>query len=343
MKRAVVGIGVGLLVFGLFILVLGPTSIVRQLAVTDPLVFSLGLLATGFALLCWSEALRRLFAVSEVAISSWRSLLAYNSSMFGKQVLPMGHASGPALVAYTYDRETAFGYERTLAVVTVSEVLNFTASLVLAVVGIVYLVVFAPKVAELRALQVGIAVILAGLVVGGAVFWYRRSTVERVLGGVFSLLQLTVGQLSPRLHELLDPEQARSGLARYYVTLEGVASDRRALLSAYGYTQLGWISFAMPLYTGALAIDVQLPVAVALLLVPATGLVTIVPLPGGIGGFEVAMAALLVGVAGLELATAATVVLLYRLASYWFMVIVGGISSLGTTANTRNLVNNPGK
>jgi len=105
-----------------------------------------------------------------------------------------------------------------------------------------------------------------------------------------------------------------------------VGGDRRAVLYAFGLSQLGWLFFALPL-TGALALDVRLPLALALCLVPAAGLATVFPLPDGLGGLEVALAGLLAALAAVDLATAGAVVILFWLCSFWFFVGVCGIAA----------------
>lgn len=71
-----------------------------------------------------------------------------------------------------------------------------------------------------------------------------------------------------------------------------------------------------------------MPLALSLVLVPAGGLATLLPTPGGLGGTEVGTAAALVVLTGATVDVAAAAVLLYRVASYWFVVLVGGASSL---------------
>lgn len=343
MWRTFLAFGAALAVLAAFLFILGPAALIARLAEADPGVFAVGLLAVLGALLCWSLALRRLLRCSSESISVGRAFVAYAASMFGKQVLPMGHAGGPALVAYAFERETGLSYDRTLGVVTVSEFLNFAASLLLAVVGTVWLILFAPAVPEIRVFQAGVAAFAIGLGAAAAVFWYRRRTVTRLAAGAARLGRVTVGRLSSRVDAALAPDRVTAGIARYYETIDAVAEDRRAVGAAYVYTQVGWILFALPLYTAGLAIDADVSLALALFLVPAAGLVTVVPLPGGLGGFELVLAGALVAFAGLELAVAGAVVVLYRLCAYWFMVVVGGMGSVYGTATVRDMARRAGE
>lgn len=337
MKRTLAAFGVSLALLAGFVVALDPVRLLVHLERTTPWLFALGLVAVLAALVCWSLAMRELLAAAGDRVSVWRAFVAYGTSMFGKQVLPMGHVGGPALVAYTFDRETTLDYNGTLAVVTVAEFLNLAASLVLAVAGVCYLALFAPPTPVLRALGVGVgavAAVVVGLVVA---FRYRRGAVSLVVAGCAGLLRATLGRLSSRVAARVAPERVRAGLDRYYGRIDALATDRRALLAAFALTQVGWLCFAAPLYTGALALGVNVPLALVLFVVPASGLATIIPLPGGLGGIELVLAGVLVALAGVDVAAAAAVVVLYRLCSYWFLVLVGGVSTVFSATTVREL------
>ena len=65
--------------------------------------------------------------------------------------------------------------------------------------------------------------------------------------------------------------------------------------------------------------------ALAVFLVPMAGLATWLPLPGGLGGVEVALAAGLVAATGVGVGAAAAVAILHRLCAYWAVVAVDGV------------------
>lgn len=327
MRRLLVSVGASALVMAGFLFVLGPSRLADQLAGADVGVFALGLVAVVATLCCWSEASRRLFAAFGTAIPRRRAFVAYGAGAFGKQVLPMGNAGGPAVMAYAFDRETKLGYARALAVVVVAEFLSLVASLVLGLAGIALLVSFGSGGSGVRLIGVGVLLIAAALAALSVVVWYRRRHVAVAVSGIARLVRPVLGRLSSRLADRLRPERVDDGLRRYYATFDAVTADRRAVLYAFALTQLGWVFFALPLYTGALALDVRLSLALVVFLVPTAGLATVVPLPGGLGGVEVVLAWLLASLAGLDLVTAGAVVVLYRLCSFWFFVLVGGISA----------------
>lgn len=326
MKRSLLAFFGSILLLVLFLVLLGPVALFEQLVSLNLWIFSLGLIAIMLSLIAWSEAFRTLFRLSG-SMTVRQALLAYCTGVFGKQILPMGHAGGPAIMAYTFERHVSLNYNQTLAVVSVAEFLNLVASLVLAIGGIAYLLLFASPIPELQLLQVGILVFTMAIVGLGILVWYRRRTVERSILAVAYLLRHSLGRVSVRVKRALGAERIQSSLHGFYTALDRVFENRSAILLTFIYMQIGWIFFTVPLFTGALSLGIQLPIALVLFLVPASGVATIIPLPGGLGGFELLLAGILVALTGHPVTTVAAIVIVYRLCSYWFMVLVGGIAS----------------
>lgn len=337
MRRLLASFGAALLVLGGFLLVLGPARLARQLAGANLGLFALGLVAILAALGCWSDASRRLFVASDTPLSRRRAFVAYGTGAFGKQVLPMGNAGGPAVMAYAFDREVDLGYSRTLAVIVVAEFLSLLASVVLGLTGVVVLLWVESPATGLRWLGAGVVLVGAVLAALGTVVWYRRRHVAMAVAGVARLLRPVVIRVSPARADRLHPERVDAGLRRYYATVDAVVADRRAVVAAFALTQVGWVFFAIPLWTGARALGVQVPLALVLFLVPIAGLATVFPLPGGLGGFEVALAGLLTALAAVDLTSAGAVVILYRLCSFWFFVLVGGVAASVSAVGVREL------
>ena len=327
-----------MLLLGLFLVAVGPGTLGEHLAGVDLLVFSLGLPAMAVTLVAWSEGLRRLLADAGGQVSAWRTAVAYTAAMLGRNLIPMGALGSPAITAYAVDREVSLSYNETLAVVTVAEFLSTVASLLLAAVGIPYLLLVSPAVGQLRLFALAVAGFGAVLVGAAVAFWYRRRTIERAVLGVAHLLGLTVGRVGGRLHAALAPDQVGDRLDRFYAVVETVAANRRTVALSFGLHLLGWVASAVPLYTSALAVDVLVPLALVFFLVPASHLVAVLPLPGGLGGVELVLAGVLVVVLGIDVALAATVALLYRLWAYWFVVLAGAVASLYAAASVRSAV-----
>ncbi|WP_254542923.1 flippase-like domain-containing protein [Halomarina pelagica] len=345
--RTVAPFALALVALAGLVVAMGPETVAAELARLDPTTFLAALGIALFAVVAWGDAQRRLFVSAGGRAPLGRFSAAYSLAVFERLALPAGHAAGPALMAHALDDEAETGFDRALAATSAAELLSLLASLLLAGVGLVaYLLaslllagvglvaylLAAPASAALRDVELGTlvaSVVLAALL---AAVWYRRGTVTWALAGTASLLRGSVGRVSPRTYDALDPERVESAVERYYDTLGAVAGDRRAVALAVLVSAVGWVCYSLPLTVGASALGHAVPLSLALFLVPASGLANAVPLPGGLGGVEVALAGALVALAGLAAPEAAAVVLAYRLCTYWgHLALTGLVALVGVT------------
>lgn len=327
--RLVAGFALAFLAVGGFLWAVGPDAVASELAGADLPVLALGFASVTVAIGLWSEAVRRLVGTTGHPVGGFRYRLAYLSGEFLKQVLPMGQSGGPVLMAYTINRETDAPYESTLAASSVFAFLNVVASLVLAVVGLAILVLTrrGPTGTLLR------NVLVAMVAVTGVVFLvtylavYRRALLERVALRVAGGLRRTVGRLSARLDAALAPEAVERVVGTYADSVGRLTGNRRELVATVALAVSGWLFFLAPMYTSFRAIGDPVPFTLVVFAIPVVTLLNVVPLPGGLGGFEVALAGVTAAVGGLELATATAAVFLFRLSNYWFLVLLGGLSA----------------
>jgi uncharacterized protein (TIRG00374 family) len=181
--------------------------------------------------------------------------------------------------------------------------------------------------AAATALARGLLVMALGVPALVVVGWRFR---ERVRAGV---LRLTAA-LS-RLTGRLSVEGVAERVDDLYEAFGRIAQDRAALVEAVAFAYLGWICFALPLYFAGvtLGFDAVDPLLV-LFVVPASTLAGLTPSPGGLGGVEAALVALLVALTGLTAAQALAAALVYRVMSYWFALGVGGLAAVTVVARS---------
>ncbi len=337
LKQGLALVASGLLLLALLALA-GPDALAARLAVADPMWFGLALVSVPCALLCWSQGLRPLLAAVDAPISPGRTAVAYTASLLGRQIVPVGAIGGPAITAFALDRETPLSYDVTLAVVTVAEFLSTVASLVLAAGALLYLAATGTVDPKLSVLA-GLLLFVAALLVAGAILiWYRRGNVSWLVRGLAWLLRAVGGVMSTRLAAWASEARARRALSRFYDTVDTLRGRSRAILASAFYHLVGWVLAVIPLWASALALDLRVSFALACVLVPASLLVDVLPLPGGLGGVEVALAGLLLVLASLDFADATAVVVLYRLATYWFVVALGAAAILYSSISVREIL-----
>jgi len=327
--RVVGGFALAFLAIWGFLTAVGPSQVFAELESVNPVVLSLGFVSVVLALICWSEAVRRMLASVGQPVGGSRYRLAYLAGEFLKQVIPLGQSAGPALLAYTVSRKSGTQYEGTLAATSVFAFINVTVSLTLAVGGLTVLVATnrGPSGALLKSTLVVVSVVAGAILTVLVLALYRRTVLEGFAVRVVAGLGRTVGRLSTRVATTLAPENVRSALDTYTAAVGRLSGDRRRVVSAVVLAGAGWAFFLTPMYTSFLALGRPVPFTLVVFVVPVVTLFNVVPLPGGLGGFEVALAAVFaaLGVLSLPLATAA--VFLFRLSNYWFLVLVGGLAA----------------
>jgi uncharacterized protein (TIRG00374 family) len=113
-----------------------------------------------------------------------------------------------------------------------------------------------------------------------------------------------------------------------YTAFGRIAQNPLALVKAVFFAYLGWVFFALPLYFAGLALALPVDPLLILFIVPASTLAGLTPSPGGLVGVEVALVGLLVALTPVGATAAFAIALIYRLASYWFALLVGGGATL---------------
>lgn len=293
--------------------------------------------AVFLAVACWAESMRRVLVASGGYLSAREGFLAYCTGMLAKQIVPMGNAGGVPIMAYAIDREAGVGFNRSMAVVTIGDFLGLLSTLVLAVVGVGYVIVFVPGTRLLRAALVGVAVFAGVLLAVAVLLLYRRRLLRYLVLGVSRFLRGVLGRVSRRIEVKLAPESVAASVDRYFETFDTVRADRRSLLVATGLALVGRLLFAVPLYTSALAVGRPIPFGLVLFIFPVGAIATLFPLPGGLGGVEFAVAGMIVAMTGTEIAVAGALAFLYRLCVYWFLIVLGLLGVVYTGTSVRSL------
>jgi hypothetical protein len=109
----------------------------------------------------------------------------------------------------------------------------------------------------------------------------------------------------------------------FFHNIERVTADRHALATALAFSTIGWLCQATALWLSLSALGETVPVAVVVVAVPVGAIAGITPLPGGLGGVEAVLIALLAAL-GIPAGVAGAAVVLHRGATYWLPTLIGG-------------------
>jgi uncharacterized protein (TIRG00374 family) len=324
--QMVLGFAVAMVVLYLVAVGVGVDAIRQALAGARLRWLAAGAASTALGLVFWGKAWQVVLRVVGVEVPYRRLVVTYFAATFANYVTPLGQAGGEPFIAYVLSRDTEASYEDSLASVVTADLLNLLPFFTFAAIGFVALVARTTLPDEIEPLAGGLLALGVGVPLGLLVGWRFRKPVGRILLRAVAPLArriehraITVARLRNRLHELNE-------------AFERIAQDRTALVEALSFSFVGWVFFALPLYFAGLTIGVHIGLLAVLFIVPASTIAGLTPSPGGLGGVELALVALLVAVAGLAAADGYAIAVIYRLASYWFALALGGIATLSVIA-----------
>lgn len=333
-SAALAGVVVAVLV-ALFAVRFDWHAVLVELAAADGSMLLVGFAGSLAALGCWSEVHRRLLESAGAEVGVRLAVVVYAAGTFARLVLPVGNAGAVAVLSYAFDRRTDLEAERTVAAVTLGELASIAASLGLAAVGIAVFAVGAPTEPVARRLVAGVGIGLVGVGAVCVAAWVNRRRLAGLARDGAAAAGAAIERACRRAGYGLPTGLVERRLRGFGRALSAASTDRRTLAIAFGLALAGWAGLAAGLWACALALGVDVPLAVALFVVPVAGFATVLPVPGGLGGYEAALAGGLYALAGLDPASAVAVSLLFRLPSYWFPMLLGGVAatalSLGRT------------
>jgi hypothetical protein len=277
-------------------------------------------LSTLVCLVCWGKAWQVVLREVDIDVPFSQLVVTYFAATFANYVTPLGQAGGEPFIAYVLSRDTGASYEDSLASVVTADLLNLLPFFTFAAGGLSFLLLRAELPEATEPLAFGLLALAIGVPAIAVSGWWFR---EKVRGGVVRL----VGPIARRTSRL-SVEGVRRRVDDLYTAFGRIAQDPAALVEAVFFAYVGWVFFALPLYFAGLALELPVDPLLMLFIVPASTLAGLTPSPGGLVGVEVALVGLLVALTPVGAAAAFAIALVYRLASYWFALVVGGGAAL---------------
>ncbi len=320
-----VGIGfVGaVVVTGLLLWVVGVGAVLDALARADPSrLLVVGVVATVW-LTAWGLSLRTVLGVLGQDIGVLRAVAVYSSAVFANNVTPFGQAGGEPFSAYLISSETEVEYETGFAAISSVDALHFVPSLTLGVLGLAYLGTSVTLGRQLTLVAGVVAALAVGIPLLGYYVYRNRERVEHAVGRVLTPVVRRVGSVVPGVEPLTEAE-IESRIEAFFLDIDRVATDRRGLALALGYSALGWLALAASLWCSLWALGYAIPVAVAIVAIPVGDLAAAMPLPGGLGGLEALLVLVLVTLTSVSAPVAMAAALVHRVATYFLPMVLGG-------------------
>lgn len=330
-KRILLAFGIALSLIGIFVYAVGWEDVLAAVSRTSPTIYALAFASMLLCLFCRTLVWHLILGIVDSRRPFWLITGVFLTSMFAKYVVPYGQITSGVGIAAIISRYYETEYEQGLAGVLSADFLNYIPYYSFGTLGAIYvLTVYSPA----DAFSTWIAPVLLLLVILATVLGlmkWRRQVLLSVVLRVTSTINRLHSRLVGRELGILNPENVKQRFRGFFTTLELVSRDRRSVLAALVLAHTGWFALAGTLYFTSLAMDHQIPVGVAFFVLAMSKLGFVVPTPGGIGGVEFTLASVLYILSPIGFATATAIALLWRISSYWFTILLGGLTAIAVT------------
>ena len=289
----------------------GVRKATRELAHVNPALLGLGLALEMAALLTYSLLTRAALGEEANQISRARLFRIQMSTKALSSIVPGGSAAGSAMGYRLMTLSGVNGPDAGFALATA----GLGSAVVLNLLFWIALMVSIP----IRGVNPGyataaIAGIVLMLVASGIVFGLMEGQ-----GRAERFLRWAAGRL--RFNE----DRAAAGVRHIGARLEDLASDRRLLGRVLGWAAANWILDAAALWVFLRAFGASTDIDALIVAFGLVNVLAVIPItPGGLGIIDGGLPLALVGF-GLTKATALLGVATYRLAQFFFPIVLGGI------------------
>jgi putative heme transporter len=297
--------------FAMVTIVPGVREAAGKLRSVDPALLVLGLLLEMAALLAYTLLTRAALGEESHKISRARLFRIQMSTKALSSIVPGGSAAGSAMGYRLMTLSGVNGPDAGFALATA----GLGSAVVLNLIFWIALMVSIP----IRGVNPGyataaIAGIVLMLIASGIVFGLMegQGRAERVLRWVARHLRLS-------------EDRAAAGVRHIGLRLEDLAGDRRLLGRVLGWAAANWILDAAALWVFLRAFGASTDIDALIVAFGLVNVLAVIPItPGGLGIIDGGLPIALVGF-GLTRGTALLGTATYRLAQFFFPIVLGGI------------------
>lgn len=325
--RILGGFGVALAVIVALVWFVGWNEVLDIVRATDRPVFALAFVFSALAILFRILVWVNLLGILDHGVPARKIGAIFLSAKFLKYITPYGQLAATPGIAWFVSSFTDEEYEHNLAAIMGADLFTYSPYYTFGLVGLAYVSLGAAPFPNVGVYLIGAAVIVLILCLVGWLILFKRHVTENLVVWVLSPVGRGLSRIGIGLGEELHPNRLRNRIEGFYDTVDRLLDDRKTLRAGLLFGHAAWFCLMLPIVVTAWALGIELSIFLAMLVVALSKLGFLVPLPGGLGGVELTIAGLLFLIAGIGMAHATAIALLYRLATYWFTVLLGGIAA----------------
>ena len=322
LRASAVGFGLAGVVLAGLLWAVGLAEVVDAIRRAEPAALAAVLLVAVCWLSAWGLALWTVLSGLGSSIRARSAVLVFVAATFANNVTPFGQAGGEPVAALFISQSANTEYETGLAAIASVDSINFVPSVGLASVGIAYFSTQVSFGSRLQFASYAVAVLATAVPVLLLAGWRYRYRVESAAVGLITPIGRLVGRAVPR-RSPPTRDSIRARVEGFFTAIERVSGNRRGLALTFGFALAGWLCLSTSLWLSLFALGETVAYPVALVVVPVGAIAGATPLPGGLGGVETVLIALLVAL-GVPNGVAAAAVIIHRTATYLLPTAIGG-------------------
>lgn len=283
----------------------------------DRSLFAVAVVVGFSSLLVWAWVWYRFFGTVGIPATASQTVRIFLAGNFLNSITPLGQFGGEPIMAYIVARTTDEDYETALACITSADIVNATPFFTFTLGGLLYLALVGSVRGPL--VEIGVlAVVLLALVSLVAYFlWSDERALGRAVVRLLDALQARLGRGETYV------ESVKDSVRQIEDDFKTAGSDPRFLLSTAAISHLAIVAQIVSLYFVFRALALEPAFVPLYLIVNLSVIATVSPTPGGSGTYEAAFSALVTLFYSVDLATALTAAVLFRLTTYWPGILVG--------------------
>lgn len=256
------------------------------------------------------------------------TILLDTSVNLAHNLTPFGQAGGAPIGAVVLASRSGARFETCLAAISMKDAITFVPAILIFTIGGPYFALAGlPQSHRLQLLFVLLALFV--IVVTTVVLAVRRYP-ERTRRMIQDLV-MGVNRTLRRLPAVpaCDDSTLEGRVQQFSATIARVTGHRRTLVLASAFATVAFLAQGVLLWLALRAVGADIPLALAIFVVPLSLLASALPLPGGSGGVEAVQVIVIEAMTGAPTTATITAVVLSRGMVYWTPIVLGSMTLVG--------------
>lgn len=327
-RHVVIGVLTWAAIFGVFILLAGPTEFVDEASEISQRRLAAILLVNATGTISMGLVLYTVSRGAGLNVSPIESIFLNTTVNLANNFTPFGQASGLPAGGVIMSRWTGQSFEKSVAALSTKEVVGFTPGILVMLFGGIYIVLYDAAIPEqIRSLVAVFTVSIAAFVVVVALVYRDPDPAKGIIRRFISTLNRGLASL-PWISQL-DKDEIEHRVDSFSSSVEQISTNKPVVVAAATLTTFATVTQGMLLWLALRGVGVDISLALTVFIVPISLLASAIPTPGGSGGIEGAQILLVFAMSGGTRAEIITAVVVTRGLVYWTPIVVGTLTLTG--------------